>query len=392
LPKIRYKRIDFAQAFEVYIVGTIALIIGFYFGALFVPVMKVLKRNRYDQRIFTFHVKHLNFISSLFLIAGSVALFLWFYNTGIIPMLYPGIVDELRFKLDLAPNAGKYSRFVLLGSLGLMLKLTCFSLEKSKRFFKVLFDIVLISAYVILSFLHAAKRVYAFPILIFIVNYNYFVGKIKIVGFKFICIVLLILLALSVVSNLRATPNPIIYNPLTDILIIFPVFRDAAKTLNIVDDMNLKLETYGAFFHSLFPREIYSLLGLDKDKLYDRVHISYYFKNLLKHGFRGGGVGVGFLVEFYMNSGFLGVFCGMFIFGMVVSILDSSLNKIRGKRDFKVIIVNTLTVYMFWFYTLGFQEVVEIYLMSYYLIIAYFLLKFLEGKSFRISESQVENV
>ena len=103
----------------------------------------------------------------------------------------------------------------------------------------------------------------------------------------------------------------------------FGEFRDFAWSLQYYEDPAHRVqgETLAGAIVPLLPGKIWSMVGVDKASLYERSSAQV-MSELMKVDV---GIRIGIVGELYMNFGVAGVLVGMFLFGLLLAVIDSRL-------------------------------------------------------------------
>ena len=369
-----FSPIDFRLALEIELVAVVGVLIGFNLSQWSLAVLRPWKSSQETQGPIAMDLPLLEILSSLMVFACAAAIFLLFKRTGIVPMLAEGSRDELRFQMVQFPGSGLFTRFIYLSPLVISMKLTCFALSpKSRVAIPRWIDYIGLCALFVGLFLYGSKMIYVAPVILFAMNYNVFVRPFKIT-LRWIAVGLVSIVLLTLFTNLRGTQNAIIFDPFSDLLVVWPEFRDMAETVNIANRQHLYINSYWVLGAAAIPREFYEMTGAVKpDAQIEKM--AYFTKDLLGENFAGGSSRSGIFAEFFLNSRWLGVLIGSAIFGSIFAVLEGMLAESR-RFDFKVIIVNALAFRLSWCVLADLSTNASVvYLDLYFLIFMYVLVR-----------------
>jgi hypothetical protein len=376
-----FSPIDFRLALEIELLAVVGVLIGFNLSQWSLAAVRPWKSGNEAQGPISMNLRMLEILSSLMVFACAAAVFLLFKRTGIVPMLAEGSRDELRFEMANAPGAGLFTRFIYLSPVVISMKLTCMVLSPKggaalPRWLDFIGLCVLFSG----LFFFGSKMLYVAPLILFAMNYNIFIRPFKLT-LRWVAVGLVSIFLLTLITNLRGTQNAVIFGPISDVLVVFPEFREMAETVNIADRQHLYINSYWVLGAAALPREIYEMIGMEKpDSQIDKI--AYFTKDLLGENFAGGSSRTGLFAEFFLNSRWMGVLIGSAILGSIFAVLEGVLAESR-RCDFKAIIVNVLAFRLSWCVLADLSTNASvIYLDLYFLILVYFLVhrKYQTGK------------
>ena len=255
------------------------------------------------------------------LVAATAAVYMWFVRSGVVPMLYEGNKDEVRFAMTRGGEFAAYSRFIYIGSAALAVRLGLWAAraEGSARL-APLPTLVAVTPLFVGLVLFASKYLYVYPLAVAFLAWNRYRAPVRIWRPRVIVGFVVMLYLMVFVTNLRGLGRLVSNDLFTDVFIALPEYRDMAMSVAIADKLGMRVATYSQLLFAAVPSELLSIFGMvQKD---DPAVVANVYKNLLGYTFAGGSVRVGLMGELFMNSRIPGVVVGMSIFAALLSGLD----------------------------------------------------------------------
>jgi len=356
---------NFEFAFQLYTVAGFFLLTGYY---LVSPMSKIVKRSKRKLNI-----KRLDKSCDIILTVNVVS-FVAFYGIFFgfqFPMLSI-LPDQVRFEIIAHPMSFILTRFLYPASVILGFKLTTIKLlwsHRSKN--KKILDSLLVAITFILFVLHGSKMRFITPVVIYILNYNTFIRKVRIkdlLRLKYVIVIVMAIFLLAEYTHLRGgleTYKKISKQPLpvSFFRVLLPPFRTMAALL----DSPPYIQTLDAIWISAIPNEVFGFLGYSKELYKSKLRDTLLDIKEINLGSRfvGGTARFGIIGELFFNGGYPCLIIGMIIYGIIFALLQRYANS----KSFGAMIANALTWSLVWLIVSELPNNLPMFYLQFYFLI-----------------------
>ncbi|MHA1381217.1 MAG: O-antigen polymerase [Candidatus Helarchaeota archaeon] len=361
--------LDLNNALNLWLKGFLFFMVGIY--SIYIinwNIKKKKKQKKYTIKYTTWNWNTFNFIIFLFFGISFIFTIITIWKIGYIPMLKGNIGKERFFFSDIAGGWNyKLARlWMIVYMLSFIKLLRNIKIEKTLNLKKNAFLFLILFSSIFLDSIYGDRIRLLILFFFSIIVINKGIKRIKLSYFIFFC--LIIMLVFNFVYYYRQGSVGIVnYSSVYTKLIFhsFAEYRSFAFTIQYYPNYEyLYGETFVATLASLFPKQVWTILGQNKENM--RLKSSANIMKKIHKSFAG--IRIGIFGIAFINFGNLGLIFIPFLFGILFGILENMLIYIQIFNVKFLIIVFALSLLMY-LPLCQLNDISELFIFNLYFII-----------------------